>query len=330
VVSQLDEDNYVTEAIFCPSVWPAAMLGGSIPEYTGTGYLYELFVTHPNMSYRFSDIRNIIVSIYDYEFADVLEYIEGLDGFINDEVKEKELIDTYPSKTTTLTGLRFFKKDDCSLVLLLAEDMSGGFLQFNVTFEREPYVLDAGDIGQTRLQNVVERAENNAGSVSSGLKLDEHTDSNVDELGRQVDIYIHPSKWPKDVFGDLIPVYEGDGFLVDMVVSTPHAEPSKDKALIVSLYIQEFKFEDIEEYVRKLTDFGYQKIAPEDYGEQDAALSKERDAYHVFNLPGHYCFVGTLDNHGTEQLQITLRFDGRYMNFFNSMESAEGQRTLEV
>ena len=76
------------------------------------------------------------------------------------------------------------------------------------------------------------------------LILDMHTESYVDEMGRQVDVVLHPSKWPKDVFGDLIPVYEGEGCMVELVVSTTYEDPFYDKALIVSLYIEGFKYED--------------------------------------------------------------------------------------
>ena len=74
----------------------------------------------------------------------------------------------------------------------------------------------------------------------------------------------------------------------------------------------------IESYVETLVDFGYQELAPEDYNEQDAGLSKDENAYHILNLPGLRCFAGTVKN-GIEQLQINLRFEGRYKNFFESL-----------
>ena len=181
-------------------------------------------------------------------------------------------------------------------------------------------MLETDSFEATKLQNVIEWTERNQNPAGHDLILDEHMESYVDEIGRQVDVFVHPSKWPKEVFGDLIPVYEGEGFMVELVVSTPHKEPYSDKALIVSLFNEGFNYEDIEAYVRTLVDFGYQELAPEDYDEQDAGQSKERNVYHVLNLPGVRCFAGTVYDHGTEQLQITLRFEGRYKNFFESAE----------
>ena len=323
-ISQLEEDGYVVEAVFFPSVWPAGILGGSIPEYTGAGYLYELFVVHPNMSYRSGDIRNMVITIYEYEESGVLEYIEGLVGFTRDEEKEKDFMETYPSESSTPKAIRYFSKDEISFFILFAEDNSGDYIQFYINYAREPYVLDTESIGATRLQNVVEWVESNVAPAGHDLVLDEHTESYVDEIGRQVDVVIHPSIWPKDIFGDLIPVYGGEGFMVELVVSTPHEDPYRDKALIASLFIEGFKYEDIDSYVHTLVDFGYQELAPEEYSEQDANLSEGNNVYHVLNLPGIRCFAGTVYDHGVEQLQITLRFEGRYKKFFEDLYITEG------
>ena len=198
VFSQQYDDGYVIEAVSSPGMWPTGIIKDTIPEYTGSGYLYELFVTHPNMSYRFDDIQGFVVGIYEYDMADVTKYIELLDGFTRDEEKENMLLETYPSELSTLSSLRFFNKDDCSLLIMLAEDNKGEFLQFNVTFNRDDYILDTNTIEPTKLQNVVEYAKSNSHPVSDSLKLDEKLEPEIDDLGRQVDVIIHPSKWPKE------------------------------------------------------------------------------------------------------------------------------------
>jgi len=318
MVSRVYEDGYADEAILYPSVWPSGILRDSIPEYNGIGYLQQLYVVHPNMSYRSGDVKFLVVTIYQCEETDVYDYIENLDGFIQDERAERELVKSFPTDEETLKAFKYFANDECSLIVIYAEDGIGDHLQLYVNYSREPYVLDTENIGRTKLQNVEEWAKDNPDKARHTIELDHHDKPAVDDVGRQVDVYHHPSKWPKDVFGDLIPVYEGEGVMVELAISTPHEDPSADKALIVSLFIEEFKYEDINTYVKTLIDFGYIEMAPEDYNEQDAGQGIERNVYHVLNLPGHRCFVGTVYEADVEQLQISLRFEGRYKNFFEA------------
>ena len=323
VYSVLEEDGYVTEAVFYPRVWPAGLFGGRIPEYTGTGYMYELFVTHPNMSYRADDIKFIYITIYEYEDKDVEEYINGLDGYARDEELEKDFFSKFQAGGVNIKDLKTYVRDNDVLDIIFAEDAVGRYVQINLSAMREPYVLDIADMGATRLQNHLKRAESLGNPNPEGLILDEVLDEYEDELGRYNIVYAHPTVWPREVFGDLAPVYPGEGTLHTLVVTTPMEDTSPDKALIVSLYIIEYNKADIEVYRRELLDFGYYELKPEEYNEQELGLFAEREIFHVFTVPGIKYFVGTPDDPSGLKFQITIRFEGRYMNFIAGKQKPE-------
>jgi len=264
--------------------------------------------------------------VYDYDPTDMDRYIAGLlaSGFM------EETDSRYASDW--VENVRSFSNSNCSLNIVFARGEGGimrisesitdewksPFVQFNVDFARDPYVPGQRAAEDTELSNYAEFAERMGIPQDQRSPMDVLTDSQTDEYGRLYETIYYPSSWPRDVFGDLIPAYKGVGVMYYMVVTAPAANPSRDQALIASMYVAAYQPGDLERYVRELTAFGYREAPREEYSEQDILNSADdRYAYHVFTLPGVRCVVTAYDDDGLQMLQITVRWDGRYSNFFN-------------
>ena len=135
-----------------------------------------------------------------------------------------------------------------------------------------------------------------------------------------------PSKWPRDIFGDLLPEYTGFGFLQAYETTTPQDDKSPENALLASVYITTDETVDIEAYVRRVADFGYYELPPEEYGDQEKSLANEREMLNVFCLPGHRCVISTLINANLPTLDISLYFEGRRQNFFAAQNSPDDEQ----
>ena len=318
VSSDLLDDGSVIEAVEYPKIWPAAQFGKSIPEYKGVGYMSELFIIHPNMSCRSDDILSVILSVYDYTDEDIKKYIEGLNSFAVDEAFANDFFQKLSASIVGLKSVKSYKNDDCVLSLIFAEDgkgATGKFVQFNVTYFRGGYKLNTSVNQPTKLLNYFQWAEANNIAPRQDISLDKILDSLDDESGRNSTAYATPSRWPVDVFGDLIPAYSGSGVLYRLEVTTPKNNKAPTGALIVSLYVWDYNLKDIEQYVRALLDFGYYELRPEEYNSQEKSLAAERELLHVFTFPGFKCFISPINTGQESYLQITLRYEGRYQNF---------------
>lgn len=324
-------NGLVQEVVTYPRAWPSLWLDDAIPEYTGVGWMYDLFVVHPNMSYAAKDLRHVAVTVYDYDPADVDAYIADLlaNGF-------QEKADSPYNADGWADSVRCFTNAVCMLNVVYAKGEGGmvrigvgddpgegplPFVQFNVDFYGDAYTPDLSATPDTELLNYFQYYEILEGVPADQLKysMDKVTDETVDEYGRLYETTYFPSKWPKDVFGNLVPEYRSQGLMYYMLVTTPADNPSRDKTLIASIYILDYRWADVERYVQELLDFGYRQVPKKEYTEQEALVAADSLAYFIFTLPSMRCTVCVFydEEMDTNTLSMTLRFDGRYNNFFN-------------
>ncbi len=316
----------VNEAVAYPRAWPSQWLAGVIPTYTGQGWMYDLYVRHPNMSYAAEDIQFVAVTVYDYDPGELDAYIAGLPAHGFEPMAESPY-----GKASWMDSLVSFQGEGCILtfvyghgegapvkMLTANEDPEAPqpFVQFNVDFTGASFKLDDRQTVGTELLNYEEWCD--LSNIPAGERddMDQLLRSKTDEHGRLYETIYFPSRWPKDIFGKLIPEYTLPGVMYYMEVTTPADHPSRDATLIASLYVAGFSPEYVEQYAREIASFGYREVPREEYTEQDATVAAEMDSYHIFTLPSMRCFLGTFVEDGTELLQICLRFDGRYANFF--------------
>lgn len=319
-------DGWVEEAVAYPSEWPAQWQDGVIPAYTGTGWMFDAFVVHPRMSYDAKHVWHMSVTVYDYLPEEVDAYIDGLkaSGFVEMEASQYD--------AHWMDSAREFRGEGCTLnivfahgegadfkILSAAEDPEAPqpFVQFIVDFNREPYAPDLGLTDGTELMNYNQFSDYMGGTPAERRsELDVLADSFADEYGRLYETVYYPSKWPKDVFGVLIPEYRSPGMMYFMEITTPADNPDRDQTLIASMYIAPRSEADIEQYARELAAFGYRELTEEEYSAHRVSPADEHEVFHAFALPSMHCIVATYDDDGMKMLQITLRFDGRYNNFF--------------
>ena len=86
VLSEPVDGTLIQDGISYPRAWPAALIGGVIPEYMGEGWLYDLFVIHPTMSYAAKDIAYVGVTVYEYLERDMIAYMDSLSAYGYSEV----------------------------------------------------------------------------------------------------------------------------------------------------------------------------------------------------------------------------------------------------
>lgn len=316
-------NGLVEEAVEYPREWPAQWLDGAIPEFTGTGWMFDLFVVRPYMSYAANDLKHVAVTVYDYLPEEVDAYIAGLlaSGFV--EIMDNRYAGDW------INSKRAFRGENCTLNILFAHgdwpvyyistdgldpDTPLPFVQFNVDFFREPYKLNTAPTQGTELLNYEQWFDQTGMPTEQRKEMDQLVDSETDEYDRLNETIYLPSKWPKDIFGEVIPEYDYPGVMYFIDVTTPQENPMHDQTFIATMYVLEYNPLDVEKYAQRLVDFGYREIPWEEYTEQEVAEVSEYDIFHIFALPSVRVYLGTFVD---EVLQITLRFDGRYYNFFN-------------
>ena len=330
IFSNPRDDGYVTSAVLYPRQWPSKQLGDSIPEYTGTGYMQEFFITHPGMSSRTEDIERIRISIYEYEDEDIEDYISSLSDFTpNEEPADEYSLDGNES-APYIKSVQSFVKDGVTLNIVFAEEdesvvqflNSGKFLQFEVIYAREAYVFDPDAAEPTELLNFFEFADEMNFEVPAEMSLDYLMDT-YDGSGMHYELVSAPSKWPREAFCDLLPAYTGFGFMQKYEITTPQDDTSLGNALVFSLYITTDNLADIEAYIRRVADFGYYELAPEEYREHEKNMLDERDLVRVFSFPGYTCVISSFVDIDLPTLDITLVFEGRHKNFISGQASNE-------
>ena len=320
--------GWVQDAVAYPREWPAQWLEGLVPEYTGTGWMFDLYVQHPATSYAAGDIRHVAVTVYGYLPEEADAYIARLPEYGFTEMPGD---DGYTAEW--IDSKRTFRGEDCVLNILFAHGAGPEFsisldgnedpeapkpmIQFNVDFTRDPRKPDLSVAQGTDLLNFNEFADLMNWPADRRSSLGVVVESETDDYGRLNEMIYYPAAWPKDVFGDLIPEYRSAGMMYYMVVTAPEANPGRDQTLIASLYVVAFNGEDVEQYARELSAYGYRRAPEEEYDENTAALAADRSAYHLFQLPNVRCVVATFEDDDMDMLQINVRWDGRYSNFFN-------------
>jgi hypothetical protein len=299
------EGDLVAIGVNYPRVWPEKQLGSNIPEYTGTGYMQHLFVVHPNMSYRPEDMQIVIVTVNGIELSDVDEYIEKLDGFQKNDEKAKELYSGSTQAGFDIRRVEAFEKGDSLLYLVIGDDSDGVYLHFNVYFTRDEYKFDTSKIERTNLRNSHQWAESNGIALSEAGSLDSVSASGYDKSGAYTTTYTNPSKWPREVFGDLIPIYAGEGVLRELEVTIPKEGDPPSEALMAVLYFDDHIQFQLDDYARYLIDFGYTELPQERWL-----------LFNILSVPGQKCYVGV---EGTQAV-IILTFEGRGRNFYEQGE----------
>ena len=332
IFSKLRDDGYRTTGLLYPRQWPGKQFGDSIPEYTGTGYMQELYITHPNMSIRADDIESMKISIYEYKDEDMDEYIAGLSGFAPDEELADEYFREGAEAQPYVRSVRSFRKDGVILNIIFAEEdetvlqflNSGKFVQIEAIYSREAYSFDPDTDEPTDLLNFFDFAKEVGFEVPAEMSLDYLMDT-YDGSGMHYSMISTPSKWPREAFGDLLPMYTGFGFMQKLEIATPQDDTSEENALLLSMYITTDSSVDIDAYARRIADFGYYELPPDEFSEHEKAMLDERELVRVFCLPGLMCVVSTLEEANVPTLEITLVFEGRRQGFFASQAPAEGQ-----
>lgn len=316
-------NGLVEEAVAYPREWPARWLDGAIPAYTGAGWMFDLYVVRPHMSYAAKDLRHVAVTVYDYLPEEADAYIAGLlaSGFM--EVRDGQYAGDWVDRKRTFRG------KDCVLNIVFAhgdgpvfrisasgdEDLEAKlpFMQFNVDFTRALYAADTTPTQGTELLNYEQWSDVMGTPVDQRQEMDQLARSEADQHGRLNETVYLPSQWPKDIFGELIPEYDLSGAMYYMDVTTPQKNPRRDQTLIATMCILEFDLGEVQEYAQRLSDFGYREVPPEEYTEQEAANAAENDILHVFALPSMRVYLAVSVD---DMLYITVRFDGRYNVFF--------------
>lgn len=324
-----DYGGIVEDVVEFPHAWPAQWLDGVIPAYTGTGWMFDLYVAHPAMSYAAKDIVHVAVTVCDYLPEEVDAYIADLlaEGF--EEIQS----DTYSGEW--MDTVRAFRGRDFTLNIVFgrtelptfgtldqmgnqeedAEDLKP-FVQFNVDFDRDTYVLDTTPTANTELMNIAQWVDLTGQFEGKAPEMDQVAYSETDEDGRLYESVYYPSTWPKEIFGEMIPEFVLPAVLFSMDYGVPEANPSPDQMLIVWLYLAAFFPEYVDAYAQELIDFGYRELPPDKYIQAETDMAAEADIYRIFVLPGMRVYLSTFVEEGIERLEICLRFDGRYDNFF--------------
>ena len=322
-------DNYISserfgdlveEGVAYPRRWPSQWLDGAVPAYTGTGWMYDLYVARPVMSYAAKDVIHVAVTVYDYLPEEVNAYIAGLAAYGFSEVASDFYIADW------IEGSRAFRKGDCTLTLVYAHgeapmismsdpDIPQAFVQFNVDFERAAYVPNLSRTPGTQLLNLLEFAAVNGDDGSNLSAMDETQYGGTDEYGMQERVTSFPSQWPKEIFGEIIPEFTLPAFLAYLYVTAPAADPVPQQTFIVTATLVGFYPEYEAEYARQLAAFGYQEVPREEYDPMDAEEAALNTTYHIFRLPNVRVYLVTFGEGGDARLQISIHFDGRSRSY---------------
>ncbi|MCL1854715.1 MAG: hypothetical protein FWF86_03185 [Clostridia bacterium] len=330
------DDSLVQDAISYPRAWPAELLGGAIPEYTGDGWLYDLFVTRPNMSYAAKDITYLALTIYEYGEDDLGAYIENLASFGYGEVLSGGYYDSIVSqyKAAGEYAVRCFQKGDCFVSLTtgygeggivrigFSEDFADlPFLDIGVNFlNRGSYTLNSAVTPGTGLLNFEQAGRPGGVADCYGTALDNLAEAGTDQYGRQNTTLLLPSAWPVDVFGELIPEYVAAGVLGVLYRTEPGEEAGDGRTLLATLYIQDYQPGDVNGYIEAARAFGYRELPASYYADSQAAAADQSSRYQVFKLPGIMLTISESSYKGNDELSIGLSWEGRSRNYFASPE----------
>ncbi len=331
ISSEAVTDTLVEDAIGYPRAWPTALMGGAIPEYTGVGWLYDLYVIHPNMSYAAKDIAFVSTTVYEYLESDITAYVDSLRSFGYSEVFSGAEVDKVV-RAVEAEGMsaRCFKNTGSFVTLTFGQD-EGGFMRVGTSMDfddlpfveisvnflgRGDYRPDTGATPSTRLMNYEQAGRPNSVPRDFGTTMDAVGKPYIDEYNRGYITILLPSRWPKDIFGELIPEYAAPGMLGVIHWTVPGDTQTADKTLIITLDILDYQPADVERYIEAAKAMGYQEMPPSEYGEAQTAAAAESDSYRNFTLPGMLLAVTETADQGVKVLSITMRCDGRYKNFF--------------
>lgn len=301
-----EEDGYIFDSCYRPSAWPHAQIDSRIPEYKGQGRLWELFISHPAMSNRPSDIRALVLGFYDYDEEELQSYIDSLADFGFEEADIPEFSDTVAQQGGTTQG---FESSDCFLHISSNSDSQGKYVTFSLSFpESQLYSLETSPTTETRLQNYEQWCESHHLSPDSFVKMDTLAGQFKDDKDRDNYIIQYPSQWPKHILGDLFPEFTGEG-MMEYYQATNLAEfPGDENTIILSLFISEFHQEDIDAYYEALEAYGFHYIS------SSGPPSEKSDSFRTYGMPGYRVVTTTHHTQFGETLryQMTFWFDARY------------------
>ena len=309
-------DGLAWEGIEFPREWPSHWINGAIPEYTGTGWMYDVFLNHPPMSYVAKDIVHMSVIVYDYDPLELDVYIANLLPLGFEEVENDRTVRGWIVRRM-IERARSFRCGDCTLVLLFGFGSGDEivhdkpFIQFNLNFDRDPYIPDLTPTAGTEFLNAEQWDALTGDFEGKPPKMnDVGVSENAD--GMLYEMILHPSQWPKEFMGNLIPEYIYPAMLYHMQYVLPAESPSPEEALDIVLTLTKFLPEHIDEYARELVQFGYREVMPEDYTQQDISLTEHMLTRRVFTHPSLRVYLTTSEVEGFEQLlDIFMRFVGR-------------------
>ena len=328
-------DGLVKDAIDYPRAWPAELLGGAIPEYTGDGWMYDLYVSHPNMSYAAKDITYLALTIYEYREDDLGAYIGSLTSYGYGEVFSGEYYDSIVSQCKAVGGdaVRCFEKGDCFVSLMTGHGQGGmirigfsediddlPFLDIAVNFlDRGSYAMNSAATPGTGLLNFEQAGRPGSVEAGYGTAMDNIVETFADQYGRHNTTLLLPSAWPGDVFGELIPEYVSAGVLSLLHRTEPEEEAGTGRTLLATLYILEYRPSDVDAYIEAVKAFGYRELPASYYAESQAAAAAQSNRYQAFKLPGIMLTITESTYKGNDELSIGLSWEGRTRNYFASL-----------
>lgn len=303
------DDGTVSISMLYPRAWPSGPLGGSIPEYLGEGTMMELAVVYPEVSTQPSDVLAVTLSIANYAPEEFQQYVTGLADYGFVPVSPDEVsMPTYAAPVDDNTAL--FQNGDC---ICAVQDGGGALGVIAVAFQREVKTAPT-EAPASSLIDFMQYAEKQGIDLPDHVSLDDVEEYDYDD-GRVNKSTFIPSGWPLHVVGNLIPEYTYPAFIYDTEVAFPQGQSEED-ALVVSILIGDFSFDDIGNYVDDLISHGFALLEKEYYTEHDQYISQDGSELYILTWPGYKCYVGPTVFNGSNCLLIGLRFEGRYHNFF--------------
>jgi len=309
-------DGMAREAVEFPREWPSQWLGEAIPEYTGTGWMFDIFMHRPPMSYAVEDVRYVAITMYDFLPQEVDAYMDGLLS-IGFEEAENEGRVLQLIEDGLVESARSFRGEGCTLMLMFAFGNGDELIrekplvQFSVHFDRDPYMLDFSPTAGTELMNI-EQWDALTGEYAGRPPKTNQVGMSEAADGFQYEMIMYPSQWPKEFFGNLIPEYVFPATLFYMVYSMPEENPLPEEALDMELVIINLQMEHVETYARELVGFGYYEVAPENYTQDDALVIQRLATSRVFALPSLRVYLATAEVEELGPLlTIYMRFLGR-------------------
>lgn len=308
-LSWTTDEQVVVDGLYYPSAWPRRQLEGFLPEYTGEGWIYEVFIHHPTMSYAREYLRGVTVTIYDYDPGQVDAYRTVLTDSGFTELPTDGLSPDFTAKADDIAS---FESDRCELFLIYSHDDMGEFLQFMATYRGVPeYRLPEEPGGDTELLDFFAWAKAN-GYDTGDAELDDRTDVAV-QGSAQSSLIQWPSRWPIGCFGGLVPQYTGAGVLHSLMLAKADAQKGDDTAVMAGLALVEIDRAAVRAYGDALVAYGYYELGPEEYSDYERELADRCDEGFFFVTAGTRFSLCLHDTEDGLSAEFILNCDNRIL-----------------